>query len=256
MTKRGHFSNLEDLRKFKDSLIKTEHYPHPGVFLGITDDGYDYVYWVKHSDFKIIGYSPLERIELMEQEIVLGVDRVLLEKVLTENPYGFFQEEGLAEFIEANLYGKDRDFAESDETFKQIIPYLVVKFEDKYLLYRRTKKVSETRLREKLSIGIGGHINPIDDVEGSVVFEALKRELAEEISVNLKGEPTAVGYINDDQNEVGRVHLGVVYTVEASSLDFEVMEKENIVAEWATKEKLKENFDRLETWSQLILDVI
>lgn len=195
-------------------------------------------------------------IKVIEQEVVLGVDRVLLEKVLTENPYGFFQEEGLAEFIEANLYGKDRDFAESDETFKQIIPYLVVKFEDKYLLYKRTKKVSETRLREKLSIGIGGHINPIDDVEGSVVFEALKRELAEEVSIQLKGEPTAAGYINDDQNEVGRVHLGVVYTVEASSPDFEVMEKENIVAEWATKERLKENFDRLETWSQLILDVI
>ena len=192
----------------------------------------------------------------MEKEVVLGVKRSLIEEILVANPYGAFQSEGLSEFIEANLEGMDRETAEEDVTFKQIIPYLVVKFEDKYLLYKRTKKISESRLREKLSIGIGGHINPIDEVEGSIINEALKRELAEEISLQISKEPVAIGFINDDNNEVGRVHLGVVFTVEADSSEFEVMEKENIVAEWATKEQLKADFDRLESWSQLIIDIV
>lgn len=195
-------------------------------------------------------------IKVIEQEVVLGVDRLLIDNILSENPYGVFQEEGLSEFIEENLRGMDRDIAEEDITFKQIIPYLVVKFEDRYLLYKRTKKVSESRLREKLSIGIGGHINPIDNVQGSIISEALRRELSEEIKLNISQEPKAVGFINDDNNEVGRVHLGVVFTVEADDLEFEVLEKENIVAEWATKEQLKADFDRLESWSQLVLNIV
>ena len=195
-------------------------------------------------------------IKVVEQEVVLGVDRMLIDSILVENPFGVFQEEGLSEFIEDNLRGMDRDIAEEDISFKQIIPYLVVKFENKYLLYKRTKKVSESRLREKLSIGIGGHINPIDDVQGSIIAEALRRQLSEEIKLKISQERRAVGFINDDQNEVGKVHLGVVFTVEADDLEFEVLEKENIVAEWATKEQLKTEFDRLESWSQLVLDIV
>ncbi|MBF0203073.1 MAG: phosphoesterase [Desulfamplus sp.] len=66
------------------------------------------------------------------------------------------------------LHWLDRPSAEKDKNFKQIIPYIIIQAESGNLtaIYRR--KGSESRLHDLWSIGIGGHINPLDNSPSSI----------------------------------------------------------------------------------------
>ena len=112
-----------------------------------------------------------------------------------------------------------REDAEKDFALKQLIPYVLIVRDGKILFYVRGKKTGESRLQLKGSVGIGGHINPVDDSLFSnakdglrgLYDNAVEREVGEEISLGEVRSKRVVGLINDDGNEVGRVHLGVVH---------------------------------------------
>ena len=70
---------------------------------------------------------------------------------------------------------QSRARAETDPTFKQIIPYVVITDGKSILHYVRGKKAGEQRLVSKGSIGIGGHINDEDHslfADGLQAFQA------------------------------------------------------------------------------------
>jgi predicted NUDIX family phosphoesterase len=105
-----------------------------------------------------------------------------------------------------------RSLAEQDPSYKQLIPYVLLKQEGNYYSYRRAKSGGEKRLHGRLSLGIGGHINQ-DDKD---LAHGIARELDEEITLPL-GQSVQLrleGFLNDDSNSVGQVHLGVVYILE------------------------------------------
>ncbi len=79
----------------------------------------------------------------------------------------------------------DRDAAEVDPSFKQLIPYLILTHQGRVFCYRRNKKGGEERLHHRLSIGIGGHINDTDLLlEGDVYRHGFERELSEEVELS------------------------------------------------------------------------
>ena len=189
-------------------------------------------------------------------EVILGVQRDLIENILNTD-YGFISEIDSYQLIKDNLTSMERDLAETDNSFKQIIPYLFIEFEDKILTYERTKKQSESRLHNKLSIGIGGHINPIDDfMDSDIIIECLKREINEEIDIELINDPIFIGIINDDLSEVGKVHLGLVFKAKAKTEKFEILEKDKMIGKWSSSTEIEKDFDRMESWSQIVLDSI
>jgi predicted NUDIX family phosphoesterase len=102
--------------------------------------------------------------------------------------------------------------AESDESKKQIIPYIAFRYKGKYFAYQRLEKSGEERLRNNFSIGIGGHINPIDE-SGDIIIDGMKREFFEEVEYPHEFNHRIIGYINDDKDSVGRVHFGVVFLI-------------------------------------------
>lgn len=127
-------------------------------------------------------------------------------------------------YLDAIFQDKDlkfvlREQAEKDFALKQLIPYVLLVRDGKVLFYVRGKKTGESRLQLKGSVGVGGHINPVDENlfsnanDGLRGFydEAVEREVGEEVSVGEVLSKRVVGLINDDANEVGRVHLGVVH---------------------------------------------
>ncbi len=157
-------------------------------------------------------------------------------------------------YILANHSFRDRALVEEDPSFKQIIPYVIVRHGARFLLARRTSRQTESRLHGKYSIGIGGHINDTESfAPGQNVVEAgLERELSEEI--RLAGRRTSLqlaGIISDDSTPVGQVHLGLVFVLETDSPEFAVNEADLMTVEWASAEKLEECLDRMETWSQI-----
>lgn len=163
------------------------------------------------------------------------------------------------DFILANHSFRSRAIVEEDPSFKQIIPYVVVRHEDRYLLMQRTSKQTEKRLHGKSSVGIGGHINDLETMGSgqNIIHAGLERELEEEI--HLHGRRLSLelaGIISDDSTPVGQVHMGLVYLLETDSTDFTVNEPDLMTAKWATLEELRATHDRMETWSQIVLDKI
>jgi len=152
-----------------------------------------------------------------------------------------------------------RPQAEKDPSFKQLIPYVIMTCGGKYLSYVRGKRAGETRLVAKRSLGIGGHINPVDwtlfTAESYKTYlEAVQREVAEEVSVEAAYTDKIVALLNDDSNEVGQVHLGIVHLW---TLDEpKVNKKENMITQmgFMSTPELQLVRDAMETWSQICFD--
>jgi len=154
-----------------------------------------------------------------------------------------------------------RPQAEKDPTHKQLIPYVLMTCQGRYLTYVRGKRAGETRLVGNRSLGIGGHINPADDaipLFGSdfraAYRAAVEREVSEEVNVETAHTDHVVALLNDDSNEVGQVHLGIVHcwVLEAPN----VTRREQMITqmEFMTPDELRAVRDQMETWSQLCLD--
>lgn len=149
-----------------------------------------------------------------------------------------------------------RPDAENDPGYKQIIPYVVLRRGDEIFMTRRLKKGGEARLHGLMSIGVGGHINPVDDVDReNVLLRGLERELDEEVEIEHRGGLHPVGFINDDTNGVGSVHLGLCYTLPVEG-EVRVRETEKLEGGWTTAAELRGNWDMLETWTQIALNGI
>jgi predicted NUDIX family phosphoesterase len=149
----------------------------------------------------------------------------------------------------------DRPQAEDDPTHKQLIPYVVVRDGDRPFLMQRTDAGGDARLHGKASIGVGGHLNPVDDGDDALMA-GLRREWEEEVEADWPPDFELVGLLNDDSNPVGAVHLGVVFTVESEGRPVEVRERDKLSGAFVEPEAVRAAWDRLETWSQLVARAI
>lgn len=185
-------------------------------------------------------------------EQVMVVPRENVAPYLVE--YGLVREQ-LDEAMDAILDGHfflDRPTAEMSPQYKQIIPYVVIRHDESFFLLQRTQKQTEARLHHKLSLGIGGHINP-DTPE---LLDGLHKELEEEVHVAGDYDLTFVGILNDDTTEVGSVHLGAVYVLDAHDANVTVRETEKMTGRWAARDELPALRERMETWSQIVYDAV
>jgi predicted NUDIX family phosphoesterase len=147
----------------------------------------------------------------------------------------------------------ERRIAEEDPDHKQLIPYVVVRDGERVFLMRRTDAGGDARLHGKASIGVGGHLNPIDSGEDALLA-GLRREWAEELVADWMPEFTLVGLLNDESNPVGKVHLGIVFSVEAGGRPVSVRERDKLSGAFVDPAEVLANRERLETWSQLVAD--
>lgn len=145
----------------------------------------------------------------------------------------------------------ERPVAEESPEWKQLIPYVVLRDGERVFLMERTDAGGDPRLHRKASIGAGGHLNPVDEGEDPLSV-GLQREWAEELDAPWEPEFRLVGMLNDDSNPVGAVHLGVVFEVQADGRPVSVRETEKLSGRFATLDEVRDAWDRLETWSQLV----
>ncbi len=156
-----------------------------------------------------------------------------------------------AAIASAGRFVSRRD-AEVDPSLKQIIPYLVLRDGPRYFLMRRTRAGGDVRLHERWSIGVGGHLNPGDrDLDSGLL-----REWHEEVEADFVPSFNFVGLLNDDDTDVGSVHLGVVYVADARGRPVSVRETDKLEGAFAPPESVDEVRERLETWSALVFDFL
>lgn len=176
--------------------------------------------------------------------------------------------------IRREAFFVERPYAERSPHLKQIIPYTIVVSESdelgpRVLLVRRLPQGGEQRLVGKLSIGIGGHINPIDTNEApqtaagdhDVVAVGAQRELEEELLIEGETRLEAIGLINDDANPVGAVHVGLVQVLYVSGTQqrIQVLEEEVLEGSLVPPSELLAQLDQganFETWSRMLVECI
>ena len=149
-----------------------------------------------------------------------------------------------------------RSEAENDFRYKQCVPYVLILRGDRILRYRRGRQSGERRLLGLYSIGVGGHIDERDFVNGKGYETGLQREVKEETGFQVTKQPTAFAVLNDDSNEVGKAHFGVAHLMR---LNPEVDGKrgcELSSPEFIRLADARQNLDRYETWSQWCLQEI
>lgn len=145
----------------------------------------------------------------------------------------------------------DRAMAEESPDWKQLIPYVVVRDGDKVFLMERTDAGGDLRLHRKATIGVGGHINPVD--EGDDLLNAgLRREWGEELVAGWEPDFRLIGLLNDDSNPVGSVHLGIVFEVQADGRPVAVRETDKLTGRFVAPAEVLAAWDRMETWSHLV----
>jgi predicted NUDIX family phosphoesterase len=197
-----------------------------------------------------------------QEEQVLVVERSVIEEVGMFQGLAFDTDRYLDRiFVQGIPRFMPRSKAEHDPSHKQIIPYVIMIYEGKVLSYVRGKRAGETRLVGNRSIGIGGHINPIDTDNSPLFayrrenyFVAVQREVDEEVHIETPYRDRVVALLNDDSNEVGKVHLGIVHCWTLDQPN--VSKREQMITQmtFMSAEELERVRDSLETWSQKCLD--
>lgn len=144
---------------------------------------------------------------------------------------------------------------ETDPSFKQLIPYIVLKCGDQLFHYRRGSAGTEKRLEALRSVGIGGHISEADAAGGTDPYHTgMMRELTEEVELGCGFREHCVGFINDDRTPVGSVHLGVVHVFEMDAPLAKSREDALADAGFAPLAELLREAEQFETWSQFALE--
>lgn len=150
----------------------------------------------------------------------------------------------------------DRPEAEVNPKFRQIIPYVLVKYQDKFLTVTRRITQTEARLHNKVSLGIGGHINPVDGEPKNILDAGLRRELSEELAIDNPpsfSELKLLGLLRDDVDEVGQVHLGVVMQWDVTE-PVSIREIDKMDGEYMALDEISTRKDYLENWSRIVYE--
>jgi predicted NUDIX family phosphoesterase len=99
-----------------------------------------------------------------------------------------------------------------------------------------------------------------DHDEGLFAFDraaydaAVQREVAEELRLDTNYTNHVVALLNDDETEVGRVHLGVVHVFRLENESVQKGEAMITELQFLDRTQLLARRDSLESWSQYCVD--
>lgn len=193
-------------------------------------------------------------------EKVLAVQTKVLKDYIKSKPYNLIRDDSKEIFhlIEENYVFLPREDLETDINYRQVIPYCIIHYNDQYLLFKRLKGQSESRLHAMLSLGAGGHIN-LGDLNNSfdqIIYNGLQRELNEEISIeyDLDRDLSYIGVINDESCAVSQSHIGFLFELTLQSSQYEIVEVNKMSACWETRNRLIEKRSGFEDWTKIVFD--
>lgn len=186
-----------------------------------------------------------------EDEKILVVPR----EIVIPQPWRGIKTEGVEGFeklVRENGSFRRRGDMETNALWKQVIPYMVFQHQDKYFLMQRTDIGGEARLYNLYSLGIGGHINE-QDLAGETIMDWARREFEEEVDYSGQFTAIPVGLLNDDTNDVGKVHLGYVFLLKGDSDRIQIRD-EHQSGKLMSLYEMRFLTPQMENWSSIIWD--
>jgi predicted NUDIX family phosphoesterase len=203
-------------------------------------------------------------------------ENVLIVPTALFHSLGYFQgfAADVARYIPAllapeTLLFRPRTEVENDPGFKQLIPSMFFSHIDangamSIFHYVRGRGMGESRLHSKRSIGVGGHISSDDGSAGGcprseshdLYRTGMLRELHEEVDLRSPYSEQCVGLINDDETEVGKVHLGIVHHFRLECPALVSRETDLIESGFVPIRELLADLEGFETWSTICLTTL
>jgi predicted NUDIX family phosphoesterase len=156
-----------------------------------------------------------------------------------------------------------RRLAEDTYSVIQLVSVFIVRHEDKYLTYKRTKRLPESRLHGYYSCAFGGHLNPADLKPLLNIFDPdlagplLLRELGEELRIDSSDslELRYRGLLYDNSRDISKQHLGIAYDVLTSRKEYEIGERGFLMdAKYETLSQIVTRLSEFENWSVLLMN--
>lgn len=152
------------------------------------------------------------------------------------------------------------EVAEKSPEFKQIISYVVLRFGQQVFTYCRGLCSHEARLIGRRSVGLGGHIeetdvaSPLADRRSYRL--AVQREISEEVVINTPYSDKIVAVINDDSDDVGRVHFGILHIYTLTEPKVYARGQDIAEGSFIELDELKTALHEFESWSQIAMPVL
>jgi len=203
-------------------------------------------------------HAPRHKKALFDEDIVV-FNKSFLKEFISTNGLIHFNLEEVAKKVLHIWHPIKRRIAEEDENIIQLISVFIVRYGNKYLTFKRTKRLPESRLHGFYSIGFGGHISPEDLKPLFNVFDPndqpfIIRELTEELKLNYNPFIKFRGLLYDDSMPVSKIHLGIVYDVFLNNMDFEIGEKGFLMdPKFEDIKTIEKRIKDFENWSQIII---
>lgn len=200
----------------------------------------------------------------MQRQIMVIQNKILFSDIERKSWFIPVDGESFEKKLLENYEYMQRGIAETNFDYKQPIPYGVVRNiqNGKVFVYKRWWAGSnawDSRLHSKFSIGVGGHIEQSDDVKQNLMVDCLLREIYEEISIKPEDVISVklIWGINDDSNEVGKVHFWMCYIVDVGRDNFTLTDGELHSWEFMSFSQIKQmqlsgDYD-VETWTSIII---
>ncbi len=152
-----------------------------------------------------------------------------------------------------HIFLKRKD-AESNPAYKQLIPYALLQFKNTFFVYRRGKLLAEKRLLGNYSLGVGGHISVTDPgLFGTTYEDGLRREIHEEVILESPYTQRIVALLNDDSDDVGKVHFGIVHVLALEKPLVKPREKSINETKFLDTEELSNKIITFENWSKICI---
>jgi len=202
----------------------------------------------------------------MKREIMVCANKFLFENIDRESKFYSGEEANFEDIILKNYEYMIRGDAEVNFDYKQPIWYAVVINENKEIfVYKRwwaDSNAGDSRLHNKIAFGVGGHIEKEDENLENPLNDSMVREIEEELNIPEKNIKSikAIGYINNETDEVSQVHIWIAYLVEVSNDNFELLDWELDNGEFVSIPALEkmvysDDYDT-ETWSRILFEPI
>ena len=163
---------------------------------------------------------------------------------------------------------RPRDDVEHDESYLQVIPYVMLMTGGGMIGARRLGGGNEARLHERYALGFGGHVRWAEGEQHiapqRVVERAVRHELNEEIGLDLNlTVPPFTHLLLDDTDPVGRVHVGLLARLDLDALlgpdrgrFLRSNEPEKLRLVGISQVFLEHHGDKLEGWARLALHAL
>ena len=159
-----------------------------------------------------------------------------------------------------NFKYERRGNAEENPDLKQPIAYCLIvnKTTGKVFIYQRSAidgEYNEKRLQGKWSWGVGGHMERYDVGDEHPIRASMLRELEEEVKIDGSIDSRVLGYINDDETAVGKVHFGILYLIETDAASIVANDAEIATGGFAGPDRIQEILSspdcEVESWSEI-----